>query len=107
MRPWWGYAGRVTTSSERRRTDPKAPRTSGPGHPARRDRHGRGLRGRLVPAALIGVLAGPGNFNPLPVLMKAPAEKAMGYTAVVIIAAIVLFLVIGLVAGTFMAGTFG
>jgi len=40
----------------------------------------------------------------LPVLMKAPAEKAMGYTAVVIIAAIVLFLVIGLVAGTFMTG---
>ena len=38
----------------------------------------------------------------LPVLMKSPAEKAMGYTAVVIIAAIVLFLVIGLVAGTFM-----
>jgi len=43
----------------------------------------------------------------LPVLMKAPAEKAMGYTAVVIIAAIVLFLVIGLVAGTFMSGSLG
>jgi Yip1 domain len=43
----------------------------------------------------------------LPVLMKAPAEKAMGYTAVVIIAAIVLFLVIGLVAGTFMQGSLG
>jgi hypothetical protein len=41
----------------------------------------------------------------LPVLMKAPEEKAMGYTAVVIIAAIVLFLVIGLVAGTFMQGS--
>jgi hypothetical protein len=39
--------------------------------------------------------------------MKAPAEKAAGYTGVVIIAAIVLFLVVGLVAGTFMAGTFG
>ena len=38
----------------------------------------------------------------MPVLMKAPAEKAMGYATVVIIAAIVLFLVIGLVAGTFM-----
>jgi hypothetical protein len=38
--------------------------------------------------------------------MKAPEEKAMGYTAVVIIAAVVLFLVIGLVAGTFMSGTF-
>jgi hypothetical protein len=43
----------------------------------------------------------------LPVLMKAPEDRAMGYTVVVIIAAIVLFLVIGLVAGTFMAGTFG
>jgi hypothetical protein len=40
----------------------------------------------------------------LPVLMKVPEEKAMGYTAVVIIAAIVLFLVVGLVAGTFMSG---
>ena len=43
----------------------------------------------------------------LPVLMKAPQDKAAGYTGVVIIAAIVLFMVIGLVAGTFMAGTFG
>jgi hypothetical protein len=40
----------------------------------------------------------------LPVLMKAPEEKAAGYTGVVVIAAIVLFLVIGLVAGTFMQG---
>ena len=40
----------------------------------------------------------------LPVLMKAPEEKAMGYTVVVILAAILLFLVIGLVAGTFMQG---
>lgn len=43
----------------------------------------------------------------LPVLMKTPEDKAMGYTGVVIIAAILLFLVIGLVAGTFMAGTLG
>jgi len=34
----------------------------------------------------------------LPVLMKAPAEKAMGYTIVVIVAAVVLFMVVGLVA---------
>ena len=39
----------------------------------------------------------------LPVLMKAPAEKALGYTAVVIIAAIVLFLIVGLETGTFMS----
>jgi hypothetical protein len=43
----------------------------------------------------------------LPALMKAPEEKAMGYTVVVIIAAIVLFLVIGLVAGSFMQGGMG
>jgi hypothetical protein len=40
----------------------------------------------------------------LPVLMKSPREKALGYTVVVIIAAIVLFFLIGLVAGRFMTG---
>ena len=40
----------------------------------------------------------------LPVLMKAPEEKALAYTVLVILAALVLFLVIGLVAGSFMAG---
>jgi hypothetical protein len=35
--------------------------------------------------------------------MKSPPEKALGYTVVVILAAIVLFMVIGLVAGQFMA----
>jgi hypothetical protein len=39
----------------------------------------------------------------LPVLMKAPREKAMGYTAVVVLAAIVLFVIIAMVAGRFMA----
>jgi Yip1-like protein len=39
----------------------------------------------------------------LPVVMKAPKEKALGYTAVVIIAAIVLFMVIGLVAAMFVS----
>jgi hypothetical protein len=39
----------------------------------------------------------------LPVLMKAPKEKAVGYTVVVIIAAIVLFMVIGLAAGMFVS----
>jgi hypothetical protein len=45
----------------------------------------------------------------LPVLMRSPREKALGYTVVVIIAAIVLFMVIGLVAGMFvgMPGAFG
>jgi Yip1-like protein len=39
----------------------------------------------------------------LPVLMKAPKEKAMGYTALVVVAAIVLFMVIGLAAGMFVS----
>ncbi len=38
----------------------------------------------------------------LPALMKAPKEKAIGYTVVVIIAAIVIFVVIGTIAGRFM-----
>ncbi len=65
----------------------------------------------LVPA--LGILGILGLYSlyllylGLPVLMKAPAEKAMGYTVVVIIAAIVLFLVVGLVAGSFMAGGMG
>jgi hypothetical protein len=40
----------------------------------------------------------------LPVLTKSPKEKALGYTVVVIIAGIVLFMAIGLVAGMFVAG---
>ncbi len=38
-------------------------------------------------------------YTGLPVLMKAPQDKAMGYTAVVIVAAIVLFMLVGIVAG--------
>lgn len=43
----------------------------------------------------------------LPVLMRATEEKQMGYTVMVVIAAIVLFLVVGLVAGTFVSGSSG
>ena len=39
----------------------------------------------------------------LPIVMKAPREKALAYTAVVILAAIVLFMIIGMIAGRFMA----
>ena len=38
----------------------------------------------------------------LPIVMKAPREKAVAYTAVVILAAIVLFMVIGVIASRFM-----
>ena len=40
----------------------------------------------------------------LPVLMKAPEDRALAYTALMILAALVLFLVTRLVAGSFMAG---
>jgi hypothetical protein len=40
----------------------------------------------------------------LPILMTAPEDRAVAYTILVILAALVLFLVIGLVAGSFMAG---
>lgn len=43
----------------------------------------------------------------LPVLMKAPADKAGAYTAIVIVAAIVLFAVVTMLTGTFAAMTFG
>ena len=39
----------------------------------------------------------------LPVLMKAPAERAVGYTAVVIICAVVIFILIGVIAGRFVS----
>jgi hypothetical protein len=39
----------------------------------------------------------------LPVLMKTPPEKAVTYTVVVVLAAIVLFVLTGLVAGRFLA----
>jgi hypothetical protein len=39
----------------------------------------------------------------LPVLMKSPRDKAVGYTAVVIVAAIVLFMVTGMLASRFLA----
>lgn len=38
----------------------------------------------------------------LPVLMKSPRDKALGYTVVVILAAIVLFFIIGVIAARFV-----
>ncbi len=64
-----------------------------------------GIFGLVPPLAILGVL---GLYSlyllylGLPVLMKAPREKAMAYTAVVILAAIVLWMIIGTVAGLFM-----
>ncbi len=39
----------------------------------------------------------------LPILMKVPPEKALGYTAAVIVAALVLFLIIGAVSHAFIS----
>ena len=64
-----------------------------------------GIFGLVPPLAILGVL---GLYSlyllylGLPVLMKAPREKAMAYTAVVILAAVVLWMIIGAVAGMFM-----
>ena len=60
----------------------------------------------LIPSiALLGLLAALYScyllFLGLPVLMKAPEDKAVGYTAVVIIVAIVLYFVIGAIVAQF------
>jgi hypothetical protein len=52
--------------------------------------------------AILGVYSLYLLYLGLPVVMKSPREKALGYTAVVIVAAIVLFMVIGMVAGRFI-----
>lgn len=62
----------------------------------------------LVPAlGLIGALLGLYGlyllYLGLPVLMKAPQDKAIGYTAVVVIVAIVLFLIVGAVVASLTA----
>ncbi|PQM27088.1 YIP1 family protein [Sphingopyxis lindanitolerans] len=65
----------------------------------------------LIPAlALIGMLFALYGlyilFLGLPILMKAPQDKALGYTVVVIIVAILLFLVIGAVVAAVAAPSF-
>lgn len=61
----------------------------------------------LVPAlSLLGLLASAYTlyllYLGLPVLMKSPPDRAMGYTVAVIIAAVVLFVVIGVVSSIFI-----
>lgn len=60
----------------------------------------------LIPAlsvlSIVGLYSLYLLYLGLPTLMKAPKEKAMGYTVVVIVAAIVIFVVIGTIAGRFM-----
>jgi len=60
----------------------------------------------LIPAlsilSILGVYSLYLLYLGLPVLMKAPKEKALAYTALVILAAIVLFMLIGFAAAAFM-----
>ena len=65
----------------------------------------------LIPAlAIIGMLFALYGlyllYLGLPVLMKAPEDKALGYTAVVIVVAIILFLVVGAVVAAVAAPSF-
>lgn len=61
----------------------------------------------LVPAlsilGLLGLYSLYLLYLGLPVLMKAPAEKAVTYTAACVVAAIVIFLVLGFIAGSIAA----
>jgi predicted cobalt transporter CbtA len=65
---------------------------------------GRGIFGIIPTVAVFGIL---GLYSVyllhlgLPDLMKAPQEKAIGYTVVVIIVAIVLWIVIGAIVAQF------
>lgn len=60
----------------------------------------------LAILALLGALYGFYLlYRGIPVLMKAPPEKAMPYTAVVVVAAVVLFFVLAMITGMFMATT--
>ena len=45
-------------------------------------------------------------FLGLPVLMKAPQDKAVGYTAVVVVCAIVLYFVVGIVVAALVSAFF-
>jgi hypothetical protein len=61
----------------------------------------------LIPAlSILGILGLYGLYLlylGLPVLMKSPQEKSMGYTAVIIIAAIIVFVVIAVISRAFVS----
>ncbi|MES2288385.1 MAG: Yip1 family protein [Pseudomonadota bacterium] len=69
-----------------------------------------GIFGILPALSILGILGGLYSlyliFLGLPVLMKAPEDKAVGYTAVVILVMIVAGLLIGIVTAS-LAGIFG
>ena len=62
----------------------------------------------LIPSlAILGILAGLYGlyllYLGLPILMKVPEDKAAGYTIVVVIAAVVIFLIIGVIVASLAA----
>ncbi|HWW59658.1 MAG TPA: Yip1 family protein [Sphingopyxis sp.] len=66
-----------------------------------------GIFGLLPALSAIGILFGLYGlyllYLGLPVLMKVPQDKASGYTVIVVIVAIVLFLIVGTVVASLMA----
>ena len=66
-----------------------------------------GIFGLLPELSAIGILFGLYGlyllYLGLPVLMKVPQDKASGYTVIVVIVAIVLFLIVGAVVASLMA----
>jgi hypothetical protein len=62
-----------------------------------------GIIPTLSPLMILGLYGLYLLYLGLPVLMKSPQDKSMGYTAAVIIAAIVIFIVIGLVSRIFIS----
>ncbi len=65
----------------------------------------------IPPLALVGMLVSLYTlyllYAGLPVVMKAPRDKAMGYTIVVIIAVVVVWLIMGAIAAAFLPGYAG
>jgi len=59
----------------------------------------------LSPLALLGLYGLYLLYTGLPRLMKAPADKALGYTAVVVLVALVVQLVIGMITGPIIAAS--
>ena len=57
----------------------------------------------LSPLMILGLYGLYLLYLGLPVLMKSPKEKSMGYTIAVVIAAIIIFLVIGFISSIFIS----
>ena len=61
-----------------------------------------GLIPNLSPLAILGIYSLYLVFKGLPVLMKVPEDRALGYTAAIVVSGIVLFMGIGLISNRFV-----